>query len=458
MSQSIPYLHRISPGDSLSPGPRYRGQTLPHPTLAALFAQLRTDYAQQAIDLRSQRPNPSRLQIQLRSPLGLSPLAAQAIGQRLGHTLRRERATLLAHQICQVQITVANRQGKVPVWQTTIALAAPNPGARRVSLGASPSLPAAASAPPIVKLGQWLVLGCHDFLQSNWLLLTFLFSGWLYAAIALNAAPSTPQAQAPSVPQPAAIPFPEARGEASSATGREQYPKPAGLDPVEIAATTNALTFTVPEVFQGKTLYRVNPIRARKVIALTFSQGPWPNNTEEILAILRRYHVKATFFWVGQAVAEHPDLARQVVAHGHAIGNHPWSRPDQPAKRSAIGQEIQRTAQAIQQTTGVTSSLFRPSTTPFNEALQLQAQRQQYTTILWSVDAGEEDSSDAIVDRVLQDASSGAIVQMTEGGGDRLALIQALPQIITLLRRQGYQFLTVPQLLEQQTNLQTRPI
>ncbi|WP_448560585.1 polysaccharide deacetylase family protein [Trichothermofontia sp.] len=298
------------------------------------------------------------------------------------------------------------------------------------------------------------MLGCLNCLKSNGWLLTFLLFGWFYAAIAFETSPQATHPQPPGSPQttvqPASIPLP---GPATSSQANQPV-----LTPVEVAAKPNPLTFTVPEVFQGKTIYRVNPIRARKVIALTFSGGPWPNNTEQILAILKRYHVKATFFWVGQAVADQPDLARQVVAQGHAIGNQPWSSPDSPPSRFALAQEIERTAQIIQQTTGVTSTLFRPSQTPLNKALLLQAQRQQYTTILWSVDAGDEDSSDAIVDRVLQDASSGAIVQMQDGGGDRVALIQALPQIIMLLRRQGYQFLTVPDLLEQQTHLQTRPI
>ncbi len=462
-SPTAPSRGRLSPIRAASPSANRFAPLKAHRSLLSLLTQLRTDYAQQAIDLRTQHLAPHCLQLQLYSQSGFSPLTAPAIGQHLAQTLQQQRATLLANQIRQIDLLLtvptASQQEPHPqrqhLWQTTIALAPPTtppPLRHRAPGKSSPVLPRD-SAPPIVKLGRWVVLGCLDFLQSNALLLTFLLSGWLYAAIALNPAPqitpSPPQDTQPSA-QPASIPLPD-----SVASPPANRPTPA---PLEVAVKTNPLTFTVPEVFQGKTISRINPIRARKVIALTFSNGPWPDNTEAILAILKRYHVKATFFWGGQAVADQPDLARQVVAHGHAIGHQPWSRPDSPSQRFAIAQEIQRTAQVIQQTTGVTSTLFRPSQNPVNEALLLQAQRQQYTTILWSVDAGNEDSSDAIVDRVLQDASSGAIVRMQDGGGDRDALIQALPQIITLLRRQGYQFLTIPDLLEQQTNLQTRPI
>lgn len=462
-SPTAPSRGRLSPIRAASPSANRGVTPTAHRSLVSLLTQLRTDYAQQAIDLRTQHLAPHRLQLELYSRVGFSPLIAPAIGQHLAQTLQQQRATLLANQIRQIDLLLtvptASQQEPHPqrqrLWQTTIALApptTPSPLRHRAPGKSSPVLPLD-SAPPIVKLGRWVMLGCLDFLQSNAWLLTFLLSGWLYAAIALNPAPQTtpppPQTTQP-IAQPASIPLPD-----SVASPPANRPTPAPLD---VAVKPNPLTFTVPEVFQGKTISRINPIRARKVIALTFSNGPWPDNTEAILAILKRYHVKATFFWGGQAVADQPDLACQVVAHGHAIGYQPWSRPDSPSQRFAIAQEIQRTAQVIQQTTGVTSTLFRPSQNPVNEALLLQAQRQQYTTILWSVDAGNEDSSDAIVDRVLQDASSGAIVRMQDGGGDRVALIQALPQIITLLRRQGYQFLTIPDLLEQQTNLQTRPI
>ncbi|WP_448571123.1 polysaccharide deacetylase family protein [Trichothermofontia sp.] len=403
--------------------------------LGILISQLHSYYAAQGITLYSQSLLPDCLQIQLLGQSGLSPRAAQQVGQQVCRALQQQQTVLLANQIRQVLVSVTTHRGSPPLWQRTIALlplASASIRAQRV----------ASAAPPILKLGQWLGKGCLDFFRSNGLLLTFLLAGWLYAALALNPSPQSTQ---PQTPQPTAQPV--------------EIPRPARSDltPVEVAATPNPLTFAVPEVFQGKTIYRINPIRARKLIALTFNGGPWPDNTEQILAILKRYHVKATFFWTGQTVVDHPDLARQVVAQGHAIGNQPWSRPEPVSQRLAIAQAITRTTQAIQQTTGVTSGLLRPSQLPISEAFLLQAQRQQYTTILWSLDASHEDSSDAIVDRVLQEASSGTIVRMQEEG-DRVALIQALPQIITLLRRQGYQFLTVPDLLKQQTNLQTRPI
>lgn len=462
-SSPPPVRGRLSPVRAASPSANGCVRPKAHRSLLSLLTQLRTYYAQQGIHLRTQHLAPHCLQLELYSQAGFFPLTAPAIGQHLAQTLQQQRATLLANQIRQINLLLtvptASQQEPHPrrqrLWQTTITLIPPttlSPVRHRSPGKLSPVLPPD-SAPPIVKLGRWVVLGCLNFLQSNALLLTFLLSGWLYAAIALKPAPQTtppPPQNTQPIAQPASIPLPD-----SVASPPENRPTPT---PLEVAVKPNPLTFTVPEVFQGKTISRINPIRARRVIALTFSDGPWPNNTAAILAILKRYHVKATFFWSGQAVAEQPDLARQVVAHGHAIGYQPWSRPDSPSQRFAIAQEIQRTAQVIQQTTGVTSTLFRPRQHPGNEALLLQAQRQPYTTILWSVDAGNEDSSDAIVDRVLQDASSGAIVRMQDGGGDRVALIQALPQIITRLRRQGYQFLTIPDLLEQQTNLQTRPI
>lgn len=429
---------RVSQGQFQSSKARFHRHPPPHQRrLGALIAQLRADYAPQGITLYSQPLSPHCLQIQLVSQFDRSPLAAQQVGQQVCQSLQQQRSVLGANQIRQVVVSVTTHPALLPLWQRTLTLPT-----QRIGSSRSPRISSDVDAPPILKLGQWLARVCLDFLSSNGLLLVFLGAGWLYIALALNPASQSTQPQPTQpMPQPVGVPLPD---------------RPS-LSPVDVAATPSPLTFRVPEVFQGKTINRVNPIRARKVIALTFNGGPWPGNTEEILAILRRYHVKATFFWTGQTVVEHPDLARQVVAQGHAIGYQPGSGPGQANQRHAIAQAITRTAQAIQQTTGVSSGLLRPNQLPLSEAFLLQAQRQQYTTILWSLDASEEDSSDAIVERVLQEASSGTIVRMQEEG-DRVALIQALPQIITLLRRQGYQFLTVPDLLEQQTNLQTRPI
>ncbi|NJO19847.1 MAG: polysaccharide deacetylase family protein [Spirulinaceae cyanobacterium RM2_2_10] len=126
------------------------------------------------------------------------------------------------------------------------------------------------------------------------------------------------------------------------------------------AAREQQARFTVPPHFQGKTITHVDLAGDRKVIALTFDDGPWPESTNAILYILRKHDVRATFFLLGRNIRNFPERARQVAEHGHAIANHSWSHPyHQQTPASAAGQ-IDNTDIWIEQATGVRSQLFRP--------------------------------------------------------------------------------------------------
>lgn len=207
-----------------------------------------------------------------------------------------------------------------------------------------------------------------------------------------------------------------------------------------------------PEEFQGKIVRQMDAAIAEKVVALTFDDGPWDGTTEQVLDILKQYNIKATFFWVGLHIQRHPELARQVVAAGHAIGNHTWRHPLQTLDAATAAEEIGNTERLIYETTGVRASLFRPPGGNLNGSLVPYAQGQKYTVTLWSVESGDYYvSAPLIVDNVLRNVQPGGIVLMHDGGGDRSATIQALPQIITTLQQQGYRFVTVPELLEMQT-------
>ncbi len=151
------------------------------------------------------------------------------------------------------------------------------------------------------------------------------------------------------------------------------------------------LTFTAPAKFQGKTLYQAQIPNQTKVIALTFDDGPWLETTPQILNILKQNNVKATFFWVGTAIQANPDIAKQVVADGHAIANHTfhhwYKRMDQVTAKS----EIDRTADLIYRTTGVKTTLFRPPGGHLNNGLVQQAKSQNYTIVMWSQTSADTD-------------------------------------------------------------------
>lgn len=207
----------------------------------------------------------------------------------------------------------------------------------------------------------------------------------------------------------------------------------------------------VAERFVGQTVYQVKPADGEKVIALTFDDGPWQNTTEQVLDILKENDIKATFFWVGQALQQNPDIARKVVAAGHAVGNHTWRHPMETVNEVTAAEEINNTARLIYETTGLRTNLFRPPGGNLEGAMVPYAKTQKHVVTMWSAESDDYYvSAPIIVDNVLQRAQPGGIVLMHDGGGDRTETVKALPQIITALKQQGYRFVTVPELLATQ--------
>jgi peptidoglycan/xylan/chitin deacetylase (PgdA/CDA1 family) len=218
-----------------------------------------------------------------------------------------------------------------------------------------------------------------------------------------------------------------------------------------LSTETEQPRVNIPAKFQGKTLYKVEPNNKEKVIALTIDDGPWPKTTLQMLDIFKANNVKATFFWVGNAVQANPEIAKQVVAEGHAIGNHTWHHWYKRMDEATAKKEIDDTSEIIYNTTGVLTTLFRPPGGFLNNGLAAYAKSQKYSVVMWSLTSADTDpraKPQAFVNNVLKGAKPGAIVLMHDGGGDRYRTVQALPQIITGLKQQGYRFVTVPELLE----------
>lgn len=203
-----------------------------------------------------------------------------------------------------------------------------------------------------------------------------------------------------------------------------------------------------PAQFQGRIIDRVRLPSPQKAIALTFDDGPWPTTTAKMLDILQEHDVKATFFVLGSNVTRFPALLKRVANEGHAIGNHTWSHRYQYHHPALAQREIQLTAQAIEKHTGFKTELFRPPGGYLKNGLVAHARAQRQTTIMWTVDDTYSGTVDQAVKNVIQNAKPGGIVLMHDGGGDRQLMIQALPHIITQLKQQGYQLVTIPQILD----------
>jgi len=202
----------------------------------------------------------------------------------------------------------------------------------------------------------------------------------------------------------------------------------------------------------GSVVYRV-PV-AERVVALTFDDGPRPPFTDAILDVLRDQGIVATFFLVGQNVERHPEVARRIVREGHAVGNHGWAhRALDELSTSGAHEEIGRGARAIRQATGVQPSILRPPFGAFDGRIRggrgVAADHGQ-TLVMWSVETRDwaTRSPRAVAVGTLRQVEPGAVVLLHDGGGDREHVVTATRWMIGHLARQGYRFVTVPQLLE----------
>jgi len=147
-----------------------------------------------------------------------------------------------------------------------------------------------------------------------------------------------------------------------------------------------------------------------------------------------------------------PQIAKQVAADGHVIGNHTWHHWYFQMNGATAASEIDRTADIIYKTTGQKTTLFRPPGGFLNNGLAQYAKNQKYAVMMWSEESGDAERRSPqvsmLVKNVLKQAKPGAIVLLHDGGGNRSKSVKALPEMIASLKAQGYRFVTIPQLLE----------
>ncbi|MDM3861082.1 MAG: polysaccharide deacetylase family protein [Aphanizomenon gracile PMC644.10] len=217
-------------------------------------------------------------------------------------------------------------------------------------------------------------------------------------------------------------------------------------------AQAKGVSTDVPSHFQGIVISEAKLPPEKKVIALTFDDGPWPSSTDKVLDILKKNNIKGTFFVVGQNVKNYPDLTKRVVTDGHTIANHTWHHWYHHMNPQVAAYEVANTTDIIYQTTGVKTSLFRPPGGNMRNGVAAYAKGNKYAVIMWSSDSMDYSRPGVprLINNIFREAKPGGIVLMHDGGGDRSHTVKALPEIISKFRKQGYEFVTVPELLEMQ--------
>ena len=214
---------------------------------------------------------------------------------------------------------------------------------------------------------------------------------------------------------------------------------------------------TLPKAYQARVFEEVELPPNQKVIALTFDDGPLPGPTEKILQILKDNDIKATFFLIGRNVKQHPELVKKIYDDGHIIENHSWTHPYNRHTLAGSQAEIDNTSAEIAKITGRKPELFRPPGGLMHTGLAEYAKSQKMGIALWSADSQDyraHNSPQRLLKNMLKEIKPGGMVLMHDGGAKRTNTIAALPVLIEKLKKEGYRFVTVLDLiaLEAKTN------
>jgi len=228
----------------------------------------------------------------------------------------------------------------------------------------------------------------------------------------------------------------------------------AGIAAVAAGATFAGLHTMVP----WSQLYGANFNGAppgTRTLALTYDDGPNHPYTGQLLDVLEKHGVKATFFLLGQFVSERPDLARAVAQAGHAIGSHCYTHQNLIfLSATQLRQQLERASRAIEAATGVHPKLFRPPFGGRRPGTFSVVREFGMIPIMWRVTCNDwsAKSYESIVKRAASQIKGGDVILLHDGGHlrlgtDRSHSVRATDEIVRRYRGEGYQFVTVPQMM-----------
>ena len=182
-----------------------------------------------------------------------------------------------------------------------------------------------------------------------------------------------------------------------------------------------------------------------KRVALTFDDGPNTKVTPQILEILKKYEAKATFFMVGRNVSKNQAIVKQMYEEGHEIGNHTWNHPKLTnLSNASVKQEVDNTSNAIYKAIGQNPTVFRP---PYGATSNQVRSVLSIPTILWSIDTldWKHRNADKILSYVKASAKDGSIILMHD---IHQSTANGLENVILYLQKQGYELVTVSEILQ----------
>jgi len=211
-----------------------------------------------------------------------------------------------------------------------------------------------------------------------------------------------------------------------------------------------ALLCSIPAGAENQVLFSCDAGETKQ-IALTFDDGPHPVYTREILDILAEYGIRATFFVIGQNAEWFPALVQEELAAGHEIGNHTYHHANlRTVQYETVLHEILDMENAVWENVECRPHLLRPPGGLYGEDVCRAAAALDYTVILWSIDTRDWDhpSVEQIVENVLGNVEGGDIILFHDYVSGVSPTPEALRKIIPVLLAEGYEFVTVSEMLE----------
>ncbi|HKW16072.1 MAG TPA: polysaccharide deacetylase family protein [Terriglobales bacterium] len=195
--------------------------------------------------------------------------------------------------------------------------------------------------------------------------------------------------------------------------------------------------------------------RGWKQIALTFDDGPNHPYTLNLLDVLSKYNVRATFFLVGEFVKQRPDIAREIANRGHVIGNHTFTHPLLTLKSAGCTRdEISRCRHAINDAVGEHSNLFRPPWGGRRPGTFRIVRELGLEPIMWNITGYDWDapSVDFIQQKVFPKIRGGDVILLHDGGHkafgtDRSRTVEVVDRLLTRFKGE-YEFATIPEMMQ----------
>jgi len=196
--------------------------------------------------------------------------------------------------------------------------------------------------------------------------------------------------------------------------------------------------------------------RGTKQLALTYDDGPNDPQTLRLLEVLAKQNVRATFFLIGRYVQQRPEIVLEIVKARHVIGNHTFTHPLLTFKTAAeVRKELSDCRSAIQDAVGEHSNLFRPPFGGRRPAVLRIARELGLEPIMWNVTGYDWSAPPAVVieKKVSSQIRGGDVILLHDGGhkqmgADRSQTVLATDHLITRYKSEGYDFVTIQQMLD----------